>query len=204
MEFVTLNAENREGTKKGICRRLRVDGKIPAVLYGRTVVSRDLVISVKDLEDAIKKSKTRELFFEMQLSDGKCSAMMKDFQKDPITGAFVHADFYALELDRKITARVYLNVKGLAKGVDMGGTLRVFDKMATVRCLPADVPETLDVDITDLGLGKTFYLKDVATPEGVEILVEGNTPVAMVIAPKGVPAAEEDAKAKAAPAKKKK
>lgn len=204
MEFVTLNAENREGTKKGVCRRLRVDGKIPAVLYGRKVESQDLVISVKELEEAIKKNKTRELFFTIQSPAGAFPVMMKEFQKDPVSGAFVHADFYALELDRRIRARVYLNVRGLAKGVDMGGTLRVFTKMATVCCLPGDVPAVLDVDITELGLGKTFYLKDVPVPEGVEILVEGNVPVAMVIAPKGVAAAEEETKGKAAPAKKKK
>jgi large subunit ribosomal protein L25 len=206
LEFVTLNAENREGTKKGVCRKLRVDGKIPAVLYGRKVESRDLVVSVKDLEEAIRKSETRELFFDLKLSDGNCPAMMKDFQKDPMTGAFVHADFYALELDRKIEARVYLNVKGLAKGVDLGGTLRVFERMAKVRCLPGNVPVSLEVDVTELGLGKTYFLKDVPTPEGVEILVEGNMPVATVIAPKGAAAAtdEEGKPAAAAAAKKKK
>ncbi|WP_179953230.1 50S ribosomal protein L25 [Desulfobotulus mexicanus] len=185
MEFLTLNAENREATKKGICRRLRMDGKIPAVLYGRKVESRDLTISVKELEDAIKKSRTRELFFDIQLGDGTCKAMMKDFQKDPMNGDFVHADFYALEMDRKITAKVNLSVSGIPKGVDMGGTLKIFQKMVTVRCLPDATPENIVVDIKDIGLGKTLYLKNVEVPEGVELIVDGNAPLAMVAVPRG-------------------
>ncbi|WP_281282276.1 50S ribosomal protein L25 [Desulfobotulus alkaliphilus] len=186
---MTLNAANREATKKGVCRKLRMNGKIPAVLYGRKVESRDLVVSVKDLEDAIKKSKTRELFFDLQLSDGTCKAMMKDFQKDPMNGDFVHADFYALELDRKITAKVNLSVSGTPKGVDMGGNLKVFERMVTVRCLPEATPENITVDVRGIGLGKTFYLKNVEVPEGVELVVEGNAPLAMVAVPRGAAAA---------------
>ncbi|MCW7754544.1 50S ribosomal protein L25 [Desulfobotulus sp. H1] len=182
---MTLNAENREGTKKGVCRKLREKGKIPAVLYGRQVESRDLAVSVKELEDAIRNSKTRELFFDIQLADGSCKAMMKDFQKDPINGNFIHADFYAVELDRKITARVNLSVTGIPKGVDMGGTLKVFERMVTVKCLPDATPENIVVDVRDIGLGKTFYLKNIAVPEGVELIVDGNAPLATVAVPRG-------------------
>lgn len=190
MEFVNLSAENRESTKKGGCRKLRGTGKVPAVLYGRNMESRNLAISVKDLEKAIRDSKTRELFFNVNLSDGAYPVMVKAIQKNPVTGAFVHADLYRLELDRKIEARVYLNIHGLAKGVDLGGTLRIVEKMVTVRCLPEDVPVVLNVDVTELGLGKTLYMKDIAVPQNVEILFEGNSPVATVLAPKGTDAAE--------------
>lgn len=193
MEFVKLSAESREQTKKGGCRKLRGNGKVPAVLYGRNVESRNLAISVRDLEKAIRENKTRELFFNMDFAGESCHVMVKALQKNPVTGAFIHADLYRLELDRKIEARVYLNIHGLAKGVDLGGTLRIVQKMVTVRCLPEDVPVVIDVDVTELGLGKTLYMKDLVAPANVEILFEGNSPVATVLVPKGTAAdAEED------------
>lgn len=185
MEFVKLSAESREMTKKGGCRKLRGAGKIPAVLYGRNMESRNLAISAKDLEKAIRDSRTRELFFNVELTGGVYPVMVKSIQKNPVTGSFVHADFYHLELDRKMIARVSLNVQGHAKGVDLGGTLRIVEKMVTVRCLPENVPVALDVDVTGLGLGKTLYMKDIVAPQNVEILFEGNSPVVTVLLPKG-------------------
>lgn len=188
MEFVKLNAESREGTKKGVCRKLRGEGKIPAVLYGRTLDPKALSVSVKDLEEAIKQTETLDVFLSLDVAGENTAVMLKELQQNPMTGEFVHADFYAVEMDRKIIAAVPVVTTGVSKGVDRGGVLQVIRRKLDVSCLPEAVPTTIEIDVTELGMGKSVHVNEVAAPEGVEILADVNFTVVTVLIPKGLSA----------------
>ena len=187
MEIIELNAKVRTNTGNGAARSLRREGKIPAVLYGRDTESVSLSVDIKELETALKKGSIGQSLFNLQIQNGDTyskTVMIKELQYHPLSLNFLHADFYEIAMDRKITVNVPVVTVGKSKGVEMGGILQIIRRELEVTCLPTQIPESIEIDITELEIGDSIHAEEIPLSEGVEIITEVNFTVVTVLAPK--------------------
>lgn len=187
MEQIDLKAQIRKTTGNGPARALRREGKVPAVLYGPKTEPVLLSIDSKDFEKILKDSSVGSVLLNLQIQNGKAftrSAMIKELQTHPVSGNFLHVDFYEVDMQKKITAKVQVVAKGQSKGVELGGLLQYVRRELEVLCLPTAIPEAIEVDITDLDIGDSIHLEDISLPGDIEIQADTNFTVVTVLAPK--------------------
>ena len=187
MEILELTATMRTSAGNSPSRALRREGNIPAVLYGPGSDSVLLSISSLDLEHALKKSSVSQIIFNLAVQNaqaGSRTAMIKELQIHPMSRKFLHVDFYEISKDRKITVNVPVVVKGKAKGIEEGGMLQIIEREIEVLCLPFEVPESIQIDITDLGIGDSIHVKDLKVAENVEIPADTNYTILTILSTK--------------------
>ena len=187
MEILELNATMRTSAGNSPSRALRREGNIPAVLYGPGSESVLLSISSLDLEHALKKGVVSQIIFNLAVQNaqtGSRTAMIKEMQIHPMSRKFLHVDFYEISKDRKITVNVPVVVKGKAKGIEEGGMLQIIEREIEVLCLPFEVPESIQIDITDLGIGDSIHVKDLKVAENVEIPADNNYTILTILSTK--------------------
>lgn len=190
MKLLDLNAEPRTATGNGPARVLRRNGKIPAIIYGPGAEPASMAVAVKDLETIIKQSPSGQVFANVSVGGGETRpAMLKELQRHPVTGSFIHADFYQIDLDRKVRVMVPVIAKGKAIGVEMGGMLQIIRRNLEVSCLPDRIPEHIEIDITDLQMGESVHVEDIDLGEDIELPHEVNFTVLTILS--GRRAAEE-------------
>ncbi len=184
MEFSELNADIR--TKTGNGRALRREGLMPAILYGPGTESVPLSVNISEFEKALKNSKTRmaQTVFNLNTQNGKRSAMVKELQRHPMTGAFLHADFYEVAMDRKVKVKVPVTTKGIAKGIDFGGMLQVIRRELDVRCFPNEIPNRIEIDVTELNVGDANHVKDLKPEGNIEIIEDAEFTVLTLLGKK--------------------
>ena len=206
MEAV-LEATRREDFGKNEARRTRRGGQVPAVLYGATsdnVGAQAVPISVnpKALLTILHSDSGANTLIALKVAGaGDARVLIKDYQLDPITHELLHADFYRVAMDRVIRVTVPITVRGEAVGVKKdGGILEFIRREVEVECLPGDIPEHLDVDVSELGLHQGVRLRDIATSTKWKSITDLDSMLVHVIVPKAeeVPA-PADAAAAAAP-----
>lgn len=184
MEVTDLAAQVRTEQKKGPSRRLRVKGFVPAVFYGRS--AENILLAVKNDElIKLRKDKKDHAFIKLIIDDGGSKkieklSLIKELQLQPLTGKLYHADFYEVDEKRKITMEVTLRFVGKAAGVEMGGELQHLRRDVKVSCLPLDLPDHIDVDVTNLGIGDSVRIRDLKVAEGITLLDRPDTSVAAV------------------------
>ncbi len=192
MEFIELKANVRETTGKCNARALRRDGLVPAILYGK---NDPVMLSVPyiDLENAFKESQTAQVFITLLLEGGSSlSAMIKEYQVEPLERNLLHVDFYEIAMDQKISVKVPVTVTGKAIGVEMGGHLQIIRRVLEIKCLAQDVPENFELDVTDLDIGDSIHVKDIEPPEGIEIPFDVNFTVVTLSMAKKIEEEEEE------------
>jgi len=201
MEVTDLAAQVRKEQKKGPSRRLRDKGFVPAVFYGRS--AENILLAVKS-DELIKlhKDKKDHAFIKLIIDDEgnkkiEKLSLIKELQRQPLTGKLYHVDFYEVDEKRKITMDVALNFIGKAIGVENGGELQHLKREVKVSCLPLDLPDHIDVNVTDLEIGDSVKIRDLKVAEGVTLLDRPDTSVASVAIIK-VAKVEEAAKEEAA------
>ena len=177
-----LIAEMREKTGKGIARRLRAQKKIPAVLYGPHMDQPlNIAVDPKALRLAVQGPRRLNTLITLDLGEaGKHVALLKDYQKHPVTDELLHADFYEVRLDRPIRVAVPVILEGRPEGVVQGGILSQIRRTITVECLPENIPDQIVVDVTHLKMGEALHIADIQPPEGVRIRYVNNYTVAVV------------------------
>lgn len=201
MEVTDLAAQVRKEQKKGPSRRLRDKGFVPAVFYGRS--AENILLAVKN-DELIKlhKDKKDHAFIKLIIDDGGAKKMeklslIKELQVQPLTGKLYHADFYEVDIKRKITMDVSLRFVGKAIGVENGGELQHIKREVKVSCLPLDLPDHIDVEVTNLDIGDSIKIRDLKITEGITLLDRPDTSVASVaiikVAKVEEPAKEEGA-----------
>ncbi|WDN90552.1 large subunit ribosomal protein L25 [Desulfosarcina sp. BuS5] len=196
MDFVELKANIRKTSGSGVARTLRSAGKVPGVLYGPSVDPILLSLDVNELETSLKKGKMGMSIYNLAIQNGNTtnrSAMIKELQTDPITRMFLHVDFYEIALDRKIKVNVPLIPIGKSKGVELGGILQVIRRELEVFCLPNEVPNSIEIDVTDLEIGDSVHVEDISLDGGIEIPAEVNFTVITVIGARVDEELEEEA-----------
>jgi large subunit ribosomal protein L25 len=197
MADIVVAAENRTETGKNENRRLRTRGLIPGVLYGAKKDAVPLAVSPKEITTILRSKTGENTLFDLEIGGSRRKVILKEFQINPIKGNLLHADFYEVALDKLIEVSVHIEVVGTPVGVKVqGGLLDHVTREVEVSCLPADIPEKITVDVSELELGKAVRVSDLKVPDKVTMLSEPDLVVVHVIAPR----AEEEAAAVAAPA----
>lgn len=165
MEPKILNVQARESRGKGNAGRLRLTGKIPAVIYGHTEPTA-ITVDAREFRGAFKRI-TENTIVHLLLPEGTHEVLVKDYQKDNLTGEILHIDFYEFEKGKALRTRVPIRLNGNPVGVKEGGILEVLLRELEVECLPKDLPEELSLDISELALDRALHVKDMSLPEGV-------------------------------------
>jgi large subunit ribosomal protein L25 len=187
LEQINLSARLRKLTGNSPARSLRREGRIPAVLYGPKTEPILLSIDSKEFEQITKKSTIGSVLLNLQIQNGDTQnrpAMVKELQTHPVTQRFLHVDFYEIDMQRKIRVMVPVVVRGKAKGVEEGGMLQIVHREIEVLCLPTEIPEAFEVDVTDLDIGDAIHLEDIQAVGNVEISGDADDTVVSVLAPK--------------------
>lgn len=205
MESTTLQAEVRTERGKGPARRLRSQGKIPAVFYGPGLDATPLAVDPKDIEKHLRGPFGRNTLFSLSYAGKTDLAMVRDVEVDPATRAPLHVDFYRVSLDRPIVVPVPLRTHGRAVGVVKGGALNVTRRVVPLQCTPDRIPALIDIDVTDVDLFGTIAVKDLNVPEGTQVMLRPELTIVIVLEDKkaakiAAAEAEEAAAAAAAPA----
>ena len=171
-EEFDLIAEIREDQGKGASRRLRRQGKVPAIIYGAGRPPRQLAFDHNQVTRQLENESFYSSILNIKVNDKSQAAIVKDIQRHPASHLIIHMDFQRIVEDEKIRMNVpihYLNTD-IASGVKLeGGTVMQLLNDVEISCLPKDLPEYFEVDVTELGINEMLYLSDIKVPEGVEI-----------------------------------
>ena len=171
----------------GPARVLRRAGQIPAVLYGRKIEPVLLSVNTKDLEQILKKGSFGQFILNLVIQNGKKMtkpAIIKELQTHPVSGSLIHIDFYEVDMKRQIKVMVPVVTTGKAAGIEEGGLLNIVRREVEVFCLPGDIPEAIEIDISELGIGDSIHIEDVPLGENVEVSADVNFTVVTVLSPK--------------------
>jgi len=200
METTTLQAEVRDSRGKGPARRLRAEGKVPGVFYGPGLEPTPLTLSPKELTKALRGERGRNVVFKLSL-DGKDElAMVKDLTTDPVTQELLHIDLYRIIEDKVLEVNVPFRTYGRSVGVVQGGVLNVTRRVLPLRTTPANIPVSIEVDVTHLALKDTISVEDIELPEGVECGLQPKLTLVIILEPRKATAAEAEEDAAAAEA----
>ncbi len=184
---VELEAEVREQVGKGVARQLRRKGKIPAVLYGQgecVLLSLDPIPVIKALKSRTGKTALISLNIEGVTSRKGRSALLRDWQIDPVSGALLHLDLFEVSMSKQIRVKVPVSVIGaVPAGVKEGGLLQHNLRELHIECLPGAIPSTIEVDATDLVIGQGVHVKELQPGAGIRLLDEPDHMVISVAAP---------------------
>ncbi|MFQ5580456.1 MAG: 50S ribosomal protein L25 [Nitrospiria bacterium] len=198
MQKVTIQGERRTKTGKGVARRLRFSGKIPAVIYseGKSAL---LTLSPEEVEKVLHSASGENTLINLQITgekkdtsdSGEHVAILRDFQKDPITGKILHADLFEISMTEAISIMVHVEVIGETPiGVKTdNGALQHNMREIEIRCLPTLIPDHIQVDASALEVGQSIHVKDIPVAEGITLLADPNLVVVSVTA--AIAAAEE-------------
>jgi large subunit ribosomal protein L25 len=183
MAELKLTADKRDGTGKGVARKLRSAGRVPGVLYGHGVEPVPLSLDAKDLYHALHTSAGTNVLVDLVVGGDKHLALPREIQQDHIKGQLVHVDFLAVKADETITVDVPFREEGEAPGVKEGGVVEHHIFELHVECLPADVPDEIVADISTFQLGDVLKVGDIVPPKGVSILTDPEETVLAVVVP---------------------
>lgn len=161
---VTLAAATRSSRGKNAARRLRRDGQVPAVVYGGAEGDVAIAVEPKPLLRILHTESGLNTILDLEVEgNGNSQVLVKAVQVDPLTDELLHVDFYRLAMDKVITVTVPVHLNGEASGVkQQGGLVDFVTREVQVECMPADIPERIDVDVTPLMIGDGIRMKDVA------------------------------------------
>jgi len=193
LELMELKTKIRTTRGNSAARALRREDRIPAVLYGPETETILLSVDKKDLEQALHNSTAGQAIFNLDIQNGDTiakSAMIKELQIHPVSEDYLHIDFYEISMDRKIRVRIPVSTKGKSIGVELGGTLQLVRHELEVLCLPLEIPETIELDVTDLAIGDSIHLEEVSLEGNIEFPPDVNFTVLTISSPK-VEAEEE-------------
>src|SRR5438128_4348211 len=179
---ITLKAAPRVGRGKNDARRARRDGQVPVTIYGGEGGTVAALAPLRELAAILRSDSGRNTIFTLDVEGvGASEVMFADRQIDPVRMRLVHADFKRLVKGEKIEATVPLRLIGEPVGVrEQAGVLEQIVREVEIRCEPRDIPEHLDVDVTNLGVHEVLHVSDIPTSEGVEILAGADTVIATV------------------------
>ena len=186
MELIDLKTNIRKTTGNGPARRLRRSGQIPAVLYGPDTESILLSVNALEFEKVLKKSISGQVLLNLIIQNGETftrSAMVRELQTHPVSRDYLHIDFFEIAMDRKIRVKVPVEITGKSKGVEAGGILQIVRRELEMLCLPLRVPESIEVDISDLDVGDSIHIGAIALESDIEVLEEDHFTIVTIVSP---------------------
>lgn len=185
MEQVLIKADKRSATGKGVARKLRGAGRIPAILYGTNVEPLPITISARDWEYVTRHMK-RNVIFDMEINEGeaidKRPVMVKEVQRDSLGTNIMHIDFFQVSMEQTVEVEVSIHLTGKAKGEILGGIVDIHLRSIRLECLPNQIPEEIMLDITELDIGDSIHVADISLP-GVKLVEHGEVAILSIIPP---------------------
>ncbi|MCX8065113.1 MAG: 50S ribosomal protein L25 [Candidatus Hydrogenedentes bacterium] len=210
MEIPVLKARLRSLDRKSEVKKMRREEKIPAVLYGLKESTVSICIDKKEFNKMLSHLEGKHPVVKLEIEDGAyldTPALIQDIQRHPVRRDVIHVDFLRIRLDQKIHTSVPVVLVGQAEGVKMGGVLDHQLREIAIECLALQVPPHIELDVTNLGLGKSFHVYDLVPPEGVKIITDPERVIVSVHVPRSLesklaeaqpaPASEESEKKEA-------
>jgi large subunit ribosomal protein L25 len=200
MASATLSAELRNDRGKGVARKLRAAGRVPGVVYGHGREPQSLSLVARDLDKLLSQIAAGSTVIELTLGRATTKTLIREIQRHPFKKQILHIDFMELVAGEKVIVDIPLVFVGIPEGVRLSGALlEQIVHSIEVNVDPSNIPNHLDVDVTNLAMGHSLHVRDIPRPEGLEVLTDEDTTICAVIAPRAVleetPAAEGDATA---------
>ncbi len=187
MDLQTLNATPREGQGRGSARRARREGQVPGVLYGHGVEPASILINLREFEHLLASHRGTGALVTLDVA-GKADlsgpALLKEVQRHPVRDAVLHADFQRVSMDERIQTTVPVVLTGHAKGIVEGGMLDFQLRELDIECLALNVPDQIEIDITEWEIGFSMHVGALTPPDGVKILTDPERAIASVQAPR--------------------
>jgi large subunit ribosomal protein L25 len=178
---VKIKGEKREVFGKNASRRLRREGKVPAILYGPETENVSLTLEKSDLFDILRSETGENTIFKVSFDSQSQDVMIKDVQKDPTSDELLHVDLILIAMDKEIRVEAPVVLVGDAVGVKTEGGFVDFSlRELEIECLPKDIPERIDVDISELHLHQSIKVEDLTPPPGVTFISEPDSVIAMI------------------------
>ena len=200
MEAEQLSVKKRSLEGSSSARRMRGAGRLPGVIYGTGSEPAAIEVETHAVEQVLHHHQSEMILIDIDLEgEGKVSVLLKDVQHHPVTGALVHVDLQRVSANETLQVEVPLELVGEPEGVKAGGLLDHVMHGILVECLPADLPETVDVDVSALNIGDSLHVSDVVVGDKVTVITDADAMVASVAAPKVVDEDEDVAEEGAEP-----
>lgn len=194
MSIATLNAQKRDGSGKGVARKLRASGHVPAILYGGSGDSVPLTLNTREAEKLFRSVSVENTIIELSVEGGETvQTLVREMQTHPYRNEVVHVDFLRLQKGVLVEMNIPVHFVGTPKGVkNDGGVLDHVLHDIHIRCIPSMIPEEAVLDVSALEIGESLHVSDLSLPEGVEVLTDGALTVCAVHAPRIVETDDED------------
>jgi large subunit ribosomal protein L25 len=202
-QVVNFEVVPREEYGKNAAGRARRAGYVPAVVYGGGRDPQGVLVDPRLIEGVMHSERGLNTLIHLKIGDRdlKRMVLIREVQRHPVTERVTHADFVRVEMDKKIEVAIPVHVVGIPVGVKSeGGMLEIVNRSVLVRCLPGEIPESIDLDVTDLHNNQHLEAKDVPLPEGVELAAQPNEVIVTVLGKQAEEAKPAEAEAVAAPA----
>jgi large subunit ribosomal protein L25 len=189
MEQRELEVFLRSEKGKGAAHRIRKEGKIPAILYGQNMETYSISVNPDELRKILSSGARENTLIGLKMKGpgsekiNSKTVMLKDLQIHPLRRNYLHADFYAVAMDVKIEVEVPIRLTGKAEGTKSGGILEQPRREVRVRCLPTDIPDSIEVDVSALNIGDSLHVQDIPPSDKFEIVADSNFTVASVTPP---------------------
>lgn len=192
---VELQAESRSKIGKGAARRLRCENKVPGIVYGPKAQPLPVAVAANALERLLKEMGKESKLLQLTVEDGNDrqlrQVLIREVQVHPVRRRFLHIDFYEVPLDHPIVVEVPIELLGESVGVKQGGMLNLVRRTLAVRCLPAEIPDKVSIDVTALGVGAAVHVADLVGNYSFELVDDAHMTVVTINAPEGLTEAAE-------------
>jgi large subunit ribosomal protein L25 len=207
MATVSLSANAREAAGKGGARQLRLSGQIPAVIYGHAREAQSLTLNARDLDKMLEHIQAESTVIEVTVGGRTSKTLIREIQRHPFKRQILHVDFQELVAGEKVTVNIPITLIGIPEGVRLGGgVLDQTMREVEIEVDPSNIPDHIEYDVTSMVIGDSVHVSDLKVPEGVEVLDDPESSVAVLAAPRAVieetaaaPAAEGEGAAPAEP-----
>ena len=187
MASASLSAEARTETGKGVARKLRAAGRVPAVIYGHAREAQALSLPTRELEKLLSSISTGSTVVELSVGSATTKTLIREVQRHPFKKQILHVDFQELVAGEKVSVEIPLVFVGTPEGVRLSGAL-LEQILHSIEVLvdPASIPNHIDVDVTNLAMGHSLHVNELSLPAGLEVLTEQDATVCAVVAPRAV------------------
>ena len=187
MASASLSAEARTETGKGVARKLRSAGRVPAIVYGHAREPQALSLQTRELEKLLSSIATGSTVVELSLGGATTKTLIREVQRHPFKKQILHVDFQELVAGEKVTVEIPLVFVGTPEGVRLSGAL-LEQILHSIEVLvdPANIPNHIDIDVTNLAMGHSLHVRELSLPAGLEVLTDEDATVCAVVAPRAV------------------
>ncbi len=185
MEQVTIQGELRKKVLKGDNKRLRREGRVPAVIYGGDGEATSISVGDHEMEMVLRGARRTNTIFSLAVGGGQEPALVREIQRHPVTEKLMHMDFVRVDLTKEIEVEVPVRaIGGTPAGVKLGGILEHVQRTVTVACSPLEIPDHLEADLAALGMNQTFHVSDLKLAETIRVIDEPETALFSVLPPR--------------------